>query len=505
MKRNYVVAAGAVIVVGVLMAVLLSPMLLPPPVTTQGKVSLESSSATYFGGPGTESIGSMLQAPDGSIYFSGTVSGGQALPYSMAGYDVSMGGASDLFVAHMSNDMKQLLGCTYLGGSGVENSTTLCLEPDGDLLVAGWTNSTNFLSGMSAEGTEAVNTGSAFVLRLSSNLSEMKAGGLFGAAEARRMLIVSNDQVIYLAETKSVSDLRTDDEGAENALNGTKDGALLLLDAGLSHVVADTYVGGAGTDSVSALLLKSDGSLLVGGTCSAEIDQVPVRRPAMTIEGAAASEAPAYSSGKDGFIGIWESNLSALRSLAYVPGAGDQSILDLEMDANGQVFFLGQTTGAVSGMRSSAFDSSFSGGSNCFVGKMSSDLSSMEAMSYVGESRTGGRDIKLVGERLMVAVVSEGDAPLTSNAMDGSANGAGDIGLLLFDKDLGQLAYGSYVGGSGAESDAQLFVPSSGTVIVASQTSSGGLFCPSGAYDSSYAGGSDLYVGRFSIAAVAST
>jgi hypothetical protein len=501
MKKNQsIVAAGAVIVVGVLIAVLISPMLLPKPVTTQGKVSLEASGASYFGGSGAESVGSMLQAPDGTIYFSGSISGNYSLPYSMSGYDGSMGGESDLFVAHMSSDMKQMLGCTYLGGNGAESGSTLYREPDGDLLVAGWTNSSDLLGLRTIEGASATVNGSAFVLRLSSDLSEMKAGALFGMAEPGRLLVASNDSAIYLAATKKTADLRADDAGYGSALNGTQDGALLLLDAQLERVLADTYIGGSGVDSLSSLRLRNDGSLIVAGTCSAEIDQVPVRRPSFDIEGAAANAPATYSVGMDGFVAIVESDLSALRNLAYVTGPGDQSVTDLEVDEQGRVFILGQTTGAIAEMKSAAYDSSYSGGSNCFVGRMSSDLSSVVAMSYVGESRTGGRDLALIGDKVGVVLVSEGDAPLTSNALDASANGAGDVALVLFDSGLEQLAYGSYVGsGSGAESNGLLCASSDGSVLLATQSSSPGLYCPSGAYDSSYAGGGDLYLGRYSV------
>ncbi len=109
------------------------------------KVSADGSRmlwATYLGGSKTE-IGapSVCLAPDGSVVvLLSTLSPDLPTP---GGFDATLGGGQDLYVAHLSADGSQVLMGTYVGGTGIEAIEThgLGLGPDGTVYVTGATTS----------------------------------------------------------------------------------------------------------------------------------------------------------------------------------------------------------------------------------------------------------------------------------------------------------------------------------------------------------------------------
>jgi hypothetical protein len=489
MKRNSMLAAaGAVIVVCVLVAVLVFPALVPKTVYTQGTMSMQKQGATYFGAAGSaEHIESMVKAADGAVYFSGTITGNEALPYVAGGHDAFMSGGSELFVAKMSPDMKQLIALTYLGGGGAENNSALCLDSNGDVLVSGWSSSANHLGieagaaaddeARSAESPAPV--GSIFVTRLSSDLSTVKGSGILGQAEPCPVFLAVNDDFIYVVATKGVSGGMS-----VEGVSGSHDAVIWRIEPNLTAAISVANVGGLGVDSVGGLCLLDDGSPVLAGTCGAALAAAPA--------GALSS----YSQGKDGFIAVMAPDLSSMSELAYITGPGDQSIVDLELDEHGRLFFLGESSAAMSQMSPGGFDTSFEGASNCYVGRLATSFSAVEAITYLGNAPAEAACLELMGEMVAVAMSTSGGAPLTHNAMDLCANGGTDVSLLILDQELSKLAYGSYIGsGSGTESaNAHLFSPSDGQLFVATETDSAGLQCHDGAFDGSFAGGSDAHI-----------
>jgi hypothetical protein len=66
------------------------------------------------------------------------------LSTSPAPYQNTFGGGSDAFIAELSADGSHLLYSSFLGGSDIDVPVGIALDVSGNLLVAGWTQSTNF-------------------------------------------------------------------------------------------------------------------------------------------------------------------------------------------------------------------------------------------------------------------------------------------------------------------------------------------------------------------------
>lgn len=131
--------------------------------------------STYLGGEGWEIGYAMIADEDGNFYISGTTNS-EEFPTVAGAYDSTFGGGpkygGDVFISRFDQNLTNLSGSTYLGGSQSEGLGGICLSYDGDVYVAGSTGSEDFPVSNSAynknyNGAE----GDVFVARLDSLLS----------------------------------------------------------------------------------------------------------------------------------------------------------------------------------------------------------------------------------------------------------------------------------------------------------------------------------------------
>lgn len=98
--------------------------------------------ATYFGGMGTDSAGSIALDPSGNVWIAGSTSS-YDLPVTPGAYQNSLKGPQNGFVAKFSNDGK-LLASTYVGGSSQDYFLGVRVSPQGNPWVIGSWSSNDF-------------------------------------------------------------------------------------------------------------------------------------------------------------------------------------------------------------------------------------------------------------------------------------------------------------------------------------------------------------------------
>jgi hypothetical protein len=97
---------------------------------------------TYFGGSGEEEPIRLVADASGQIFIVG-VTASTNLPVANATQATS-GGGRDAFVAQFNPSLSTLLFGTYLGGTGDDYGGEIVIDGAGNLIVAGYTQSTNF-------------------------------------------------------------------------------------------------------------------------------------------------------------------------------------------------------------------------------------------------------------------------------------------------------------------------------------------------------------------------
>ncbi|HPF19608.1 MAG TPA: SBBP repeat-containing protein, partial [Bacillota bacterium] len=172
--------------------------------------------STYIGGDGDEYLVAMETDDAGNVYILARTK--SAFSYSAEGYSVSYAGGWDAMVAKMSPDLTQLLAATYIGGSSDDYPKDMMIADNGDLLIVGETYSSDFpvTAGVFAE--TLTGDSDAFIVRLSPDLSELRASTYYGgedsdSTDTGNAIAVNSQGRIYIAGTTGSKELPMTDSG----------------------------------------------------------------------------------------------------------------------------------------------------------------------------------------------------------------------------------------------------------------------------------------------------
>lgn len=226
--------------------------------------------ATYFGGSGADSLNDMAVSPSGTVYLAGTTTSSN-LPTANAPQS-ALAGASDAFVARIDPAQagSGLLFSTYLGGAGDDAANAITVDASGRIFVAGTTKSTDFPSIGAYQGGSA-GSWDAFVTGYDAGgaliYSTYLGGG--GEDEARGIAVDANGNLWIAGGTYSYDfPLVGNPYQAGNRVSGDAFLVELSTSAGILY---STYLGGTNLDWATRVRVDPAGRVLVAGyTASTE-------------------------------------------------------------------------------------------------------------------------------------------------------------------------------------------------------------------------------------------
>lgn len=255
-----------------------------------------------------------------------------------------------------------------------------------------------------------------------------------------------------------------------------------------SGLTYSTFVGGAGADISTGIVLDSDGGPIVTGI-TGSLGTFPLL----------AGYDSTYAGAGDGFVLKLSATGSTLEYSTLVGGINEDYPRAIAIDASGSVYITGHTRSidfpAVGGL-----DGSFNGGAyDAFVCKFTGDGSVLAYSGYVG----GGADDQAFG----IAVDAIGRAHIrgwtasvnfpTATPYDNSFNGGDrDAFLTRLNSAGSALEYSTYLGGISSDYGVGLVLDDSGRAIIAGVTRSSD-FPMVNALDDAIGGTQDLFVAKF--------
>ena len=188
--------------------------------------------STYLGGSGNESVHSLVTDEQGHLYVLGVTSSPN-FPTVNGCIDQSFNGGptittnelgfigADMYVCHFDAAGANLVGSTYLGGTG----------------------------------TDGINAGNLY----------------FNYGDPFRGEIVVKGGQVYVASSTASADFPVAN-AFQSSLNGSQDAVVIKMNSALTTLLWSTYVGGSGFDSGNGIQISSTGQVFVaGGTTSSDM------------------------------------------------------------------------------------------------------------------------------------------------------------------------------------------------------------------------------------------
>lgn len=373
--------------------------------------------STYLGGSAAEMPHSLIVDGNDQLHVLGTTgstnfptttgaydntfAGGT--PFTPAGLGLSYTNGSDMIVAKLGANGNQLLGSTYVGGSGNDGLN-------------------------SAPG-------------LKFNYADEVRGEVL-LDEAGRIWITSCTESPNMPVTTGT---------AQAAFGGgSHDGYVARFNPLLTQLEYASFIGGGGADAIYAGDLDDQGRLYIcGGTNSANL-------PA-----SAGAVGSSFNGGTvDAFVARFSTDGSSIDRLSYWGSSAYDQAYFVELDGPGSVYLFGQTSAPSGQLIQNAPYNIPTGGQ--FITKFSPELDAIQLSSRVGAG-DGTPDISPTAFLVDVCdkiytsgwgssagglggQLTTAGLPVTPDAIQGTTTGH-DLYLAVFDIDMTSLSYASFYGG----------------------------------------------------------
>ncbi|OWG14474.1 hypothetical protein KDK82_3720 [Delftia sp. K82] len=227
--------------------------------------TLEQSSYLGMNDGGDFHFPSMAILPSGDVVVAGDTSSGN-LPGAVNGAQPANPGARSGFVTRLSADLRTLVQSTYLGGSGRDSLAALAITPSGDIVVGGSTESSDFPgTAQGAIADVAPNTRNGFAALLSADLRTLvRSTYITGADSPTALALTPSGDVLVAGFTYSTNLPATTGSAQPNPASGS-DGFITHLSGDLRTLKQSTYLGGSTDDVITALAITPSGEVVVGG------------------------------------------------------------------------------------------------------------------------------------------------------------------------------------------------------------------------------------------------
>ena len=424
--------------------------------------------------------------PDGSMYGGGIVFD-PGFPVSPGAFQTSFGGGVssefgpngfDIGIIKLSPNGSNRIYATYIGGSGNEFPQSLICDPQGELIIAGRTNSPDYPTTPSGSGG-LIGPGGGFDIILTK--LNAAGNGLIGSKriggdkddganitpygngaaslqhnygdEARSEVILDNAGNVYLGSCTQSNNFPTVSP-FQSSNGGAQDGVVLKMSPDLSTLLFSSYLGGDGNDAAYVLDINPvTGNLYVAGGTESSTNSFPGNH--------AGTVGPNYSGAIDGFVAII-SGTSLVRSSFLGTTSYDQ-VYGIKFDQKGFPYVMGQTTGTWPHINAAYFNN----GGKQFIAKLKPDLSAYVYSTVFGSGSvlpnisptaflvdrcenvyvSGWGGCFCQGSPATFAYPNAGTAglPVTPNAIKGTTDGR-DFYFFVLKKDAGSQLYGSFFG-----------------------------------------------------------
>ena len=416
-------------------------------------------------------------------------------------------GAAFREIADARGDLNAFLA-TYVGGTRGDGLYEIPTARDaqGNIYIAGRTNSDDIPG--TADGCQPARAGGrdVFVAKLTPDLSTLLAatyiGGTTHEGEWPGVGLALDDEgyVYVVAQTLSEDFPVTPGVSYDSTYGGNADVFIAKLSPNLDELVASTYLGGTLKDDAHCILV-SDYVYVLGQTASTA-SSFPVTPGAYQTE-----KYTGGAQGVDVFAAKFDKNLTTIVAATYLGGHGDDFPEMLVFDQAGNLCMPGWTTSQDFPTSSGAYSPTYNGGSyDAFVSKLSPDLSSLVASTYLGgDNWEFGYALAIDAEQNVyvtghtASASAEAPFPTTPGAYDRDYNGAGganvgdDSYVAKFDSALQNLLASTYLGGSSWENGTALGIDDCGYVLVAGSTNSSDFPTTIGGLDREFSGGNNQY------------
>jgi hypothetical protein len=382
--------------------------------------SFEVEFYTYFGGNGLEEPMALTVDNDGNIILAGGTSSDNLTVVNPI--QDTLNGSTDAFVAKFSPS-GTLLFSTYLGGSNVDRIEDIFIDPDGNYLFTGPTESTDFYTtpGVHQESYGG-GTSDVFVTSLSNDGQSILFSTYFGNStndDAWAIGIDSIGDIVVVGMTNGAA-ISTDAAYQQTYGGGLTDSFVAKFAPNCTSLKWSTLLGGNGWEFGDQVEFDSENNVVVSGyTGSSDFPLVNQLY----------NDTPGY----DAFFTKMNPDGTSLVMSSYLGGSLEDRSYAMEVLSDDSILITSPASSADMPIEK-AFQGTSGGGSDGYIALIGNDVPTLLFGSYFGGSSNDyvlGMSIHGEEKVAVIGYTFSDDLPTTRAIQDGYG-GSSDTMVWVF-------------------------------------------------------------------------
>jgi hypothetical protein len=375
----------------------------------------------------------------------------------------AFGGVQDLFVTKMSLAGSSLTYSTYIGGVGTEIANDIVVDGAGSVFITGSTDSINYPVVTPTIAAQVGGT-DAFLTKLTSAGNAIVYSTYWGSTGFEEGTGVAVDPANNAYISGNTSAPNFPTQTPfQAALAGGTDAFMTKFSVAGNSIVYSTYLGGAADDRAYDMTVADDAAVFVTGSTTSA--NFPIMTPGFQ---------PALAGGRDAFLTHFSLAGNALLYSTYLGGSGDDEAFGITIDAPMNAYLTGRTS-STNFPTATPFQSLYGGGLNdAYVAKISPSGDAIVYSTYLGGSgddQGQGIDIDGFTNAFVTGSTRSANFP-TLVPIQGSLDGVSDAFVTKLNLAGNAIIYSTYLGGSGADEGMGVGIDLVGSAYVAGFTES---------------------------------
>ncbi|NNE08701.1 MAG: hypothetical protein HKN20_09085 [Gemmatimonadetes bacterium] len=377
-----------------------------------------------------------------------------------------------------------LIAGSYLGGSSIDAAFDLDLAPNGDIVVTGYTFSTNFPTTVGVYQTNDAGNADVFVSRFDPTGSNLIFSTYLGGSdfEDGQAVDVADDGTIFVAGKTRSADFPTSINAYDNAANGSHDVFVARLSADGANLLFSTYLGSGDYDEAHVIRALPGGEVVIAGRTFSQFYRTTPGAYDVTYNGLG-----------DAFLTKLDPTGTQLVFSTVIGGWLGERIWDFDQDASGNYVITGITNSSDFPTTTGTFDSTASDSGDIFVAKISSDASTLIWSTLLGETDEDQAQSVVVSPAGPVYVAGHTRSPGLPTHIGAFMEvpaGSDDAYVVRLNGMGTKVQKGTYFGGTGIDLALDVKLDLAGNVVVLGHTTSQDFPTTLDSFDPTFNGGS---------------
>lgn len=223
--------------------------------------------STFIGGSGSETAYSVAYDGLSSLAVVITTTSTD-FPTTVGAYDEDFNGGYDLAVVKMAVDGTAITASTYIGDTGSDIANSVDFQPNGRIVVSGYTTSSAYPTTPTAFDQTYNGSEDIIVSVFSGDLSELIGSTYLGGTGGDEPWGMASDPSgnVFVVGLSDSADYPTVDHAYDPTPNGQNDATLTKFNSDLSKVFYSTVIGSTSNDYAAAVAFDGPGDPIIAGS-----------------------------------------------------------------------------------------------------------------------------------------------------------------------------------------------------------------------------------------------